>query len=218
MDDLSTVMDGLCSAILQRSLPQLKNEEKLEYLLESCEDSELFTIGIEDKEKAFFSGWFAYHLLFPSQRLDSRLDGQSIDLFVWAGPKATAAAKYFVVSSDYKQDSVKENPSHYIEKTVFMRRGLLPESAPTIAIHWCAEVPRITLFRQKFTCTFNWITASGIFVAYPAWTFAGRTMISHESAPLHGARDAGWLAKLIEAAAGHSVVTTTSVPRTHRQG
>jgi hypothetical protein len=50
MDDLSTVMDGLCSAILQRSLPQLKNEEKLEYLLESCEDSELFTIGIEDKE------------------------------------------------------------------------------------------------------------------------------------------------------------------------
>jgi hypothetical protein len=57
------------------------------------------------------------------------------------------------------QDSVKENPSHYIEKTVFMRRGLLPESAPTIAIHWCAEVPRITLFREKFTSTFNWITA-----------------------------------------------------------
>jgi hypothetical protein len=53
--------------------------------------------------EGIFSGWFAYHLLFPSQRLDSRLDGQSIDLFVWAGPKATAAAKYFVVSSDYKQ-------------------------------------------------------------------------------------------------------------------
>ncbi|KAF8134063.1 hypothetical protein K438DRAFT_1787360 [Mycena galopus ATCC 62051] len=153
----------------------------------------------------FLSDWFVHHLLFLHRQLGNRLDNWTIDLYVRAGTKATTAATFLTLASDYYVDSVIGIGNTLVEKSVVMRRKSLPCTAPRIAIHWCTEPSHVATFRQTLTCNMNWISSSGLFVAYPSLTYSSSTMISPEYVPLRSDEEVQNLVTLRQGAESHGI-------------
>ncbi|KAF8187240.1 hypothetical protein K438DRAFT_1972874 [Mycena galopus ATCC 62051] len=185
-----------CSRILYLHLRCCFGEIGLEW------DSVHFMLRHTD---AVFSGWFVHHLLFLHRRLGDRLDNWTIDLYVRAGTKATTSANFLALASDYYVDSVIDIGNSLVEKSVVMRRKSLPCTAPRVAIHWCTEPSLVATFRQSLTCNMNWISSSGLFVAYPSLTYSSSTMISPEYVPLRNDQEVQKLVTLRRGAESHGI-------------
>ncbi|KAF8183532.1 hypothetical protein K438DRAFT_1766821 [Mycena galopus ATCC 62051] len=185
-----------CSRILYLHLRRCFGEIGLEW------DSVRFMLRHTD---TVFSGWFVHHVLFLHRRLGDRLDNWTIDLYVRAGTKATAAATFLALASDYYIHSVNDIGDPLVEKTVVMRRKSFPCTAPRITIHSCTEPSRVAVFRQSLTCNINWISSSGLFVAYPSMTYSSSTMISPEYVPLRDDQEVQKLVTLRRGAETHGI-------------